>query len=167
MGCHFLLQGIFLTQGLKLCLLNLLHWQANSLPLHHLGSKKKKKKLCPLRTTQKIKIFLNVGFFLFLDFWLSGVFVVLHRLSLDVANGDYSLLKYAGFSLWWHLVVEQTGPRHTGFSSSAAWASRFLACEILLGQGSNQCPLHWQADSYPPLLLLLSHFSRVRLCVTP
>ena len=31
-GCHFLLQGIFLTQGLNLLLLRLLHWQANSLP---------------------------------------------------------------------------------------------------------------------------------------
>ena len=32
-GCHALLQGIFLTQGLNLCLLCLLHWQAGSLPL--------------------------------------------------------------------------------------------------------------------------------------
>ena len=32
-GCHALLQGIFLTQGSNLCLLCLLHWQANSLPL--------------------------------------------------------------------------------------------------------------------------------------
>ena len=31
-GCHFLLQGIFLTQGLNLCLLRVLHWQADSLP---------------------------------------------------------------------------------------------------------------------------------------
>ena len=37
-GCHFLLQGIFLTQGLKLCLLHPPHWQADSLPLCHLGS---------------------------------------------------------------------------------------------------------------------------------
>ena len=37
-GCHFLLQGIFLTQGLNLCLLHLLHWQVDSLPLSHLGS---------------------------------------------------------------------------------------------------------------------------------
>jgi len=36
-GCHFLLQGIILTQGLNLSLLNLLHWQANSLPLNHQG----------------------------------------------------------------------------------------------------------------------------------
>ena len=45
-------------------------------------------------------------FYLFLIFWLSWVFVVLHRLSLDMANGDYTLLKCAGFSLWWHLLVE-------------------------------------------------------------
>ena len=34
-GCHFLLQGIFPAQGSKLCLLQ---WQADSLPLSHLGS---------------------------------------------------------------------------------------------------------------------------------
>ena len=32
-GCHFLLQGIFLTQGLNPPLLCLLHWQADALPL--------------------------------------------------------------------------------------------------------------------------------------
>ena len=32
-GCHSLLQGIFLTQGLNPRLLGLLHWQAGSLPL--------------------------------------------------------------------------------------------------------------------------------------
>ena len=37
-GCHFLLQGIFLTQGSNPPLLHLLHWQAGSLPLRHLGS---------------------------------------------------------------------------------------------------------------------------------
>ena len=36
----FLLQGIFLTQRLKLHLLWLLHWQANSLPLSHMGNPK-------------------------------------------------------------------------------------------------------------------------------
>ena len=36
-GCQFLLQVIFPTQGLNLHLLCLLHWQANSLPLSHLG----------------------------------------------------------------------------------------------------------------------------------
>ena len=32
-GCHVLLQGIFSTQGSNLCLLCLLHWHVDSLPL--------------------------------------------------------------------------------------------------------------------------------------
>ena len=35
LGCYFLLQGIFPTQGLNLCLL---HWQVDSLPLSQQGS---------------------------------------------------------------------------------------------------------------------------------
>ena len=45
MGCHFLLQEIFPTQGSNQHLLHLLHWQADSLPLSHLGS--------PLKITVK------------------------------------------------------------------------------------------------------------------
>jgi len=37
-GCHDLLQGIFLTQGSNPHLLHLLHWQADSFPLSHMGS---------------------------------------------------------------------------------------------------------------------------------
>ena len=33
MGCHFLLQGFFPTQGTNLHLLHLLNWHAGSLPL--------------------------------------------------------------------------------------------------------------------------------------
>ena len=36
-GCHFLLQGILPNQGSNPHLLHLLHWQAESLPLNHLG----------------------------------------------------------------------------------------------------------------------------------
>ena len=36
-GCHFLLQGMVPTQELNSCLLCLLHWQMNSLPLASLG----------------------------------------------------------------------------------------------------------------------------------
>ena len=35
MGCHALLQGIFLTQRLNPRLFCLLHWQAGSLPLSY------------------------------------------------------------------------------------------------------------------------------------
>ena len=44
MGCHALLQGIFLTQGLNLHLQRLLHWQAGSLPLAPAG-----KPQCPYK----------------------------------------------------------------------------------------------------------------------
>ena len=37
-GLHFLLQGIFPTQGWNPHLPHLLHWQADSLQLSHLGS---------------------------------------------------------------------------------------------------------------------------------
>ena len=39
-GCHALLQGIFPTQGLNLCLLHLLYWQAGSSPLAPPGTPK-------------------------------------------------------------------------------------------------------------------------------
>ena len=45
-GCHFLLWGIFLTQGSNVCLLN---WQADSWPLRHLGSTIKQGIRFPLR----------------------------------------------------------------------------------------------------------------------
>ena len=48
-GCHSLLQGIFLTQGLNQ---HLLHWQANSLPLSHQGS--------PLNFLKTANIFLTI-----------------------------------------------------------------------------------------------------------
>ena len=37
-GCHLLLQGVLLTPGLNPRLSHLLHWQAGSLPLRHLGA---------------------------------------------------------------------------------------------------------------------------------
>ena len=39
-GCHFLLQGIFLTQESNMCLLYLLHCEADSLPLNLPGKPK-------------------------------------------------------------------------------------------------------------------------------
>ena len=37
-GCHFILQGIFGTQGLNPCVLCVLHWQADYLPTEPPGS---------------------------------------------------------------------------------------------------------------------------------
>ena len=56
-GCHFLLQGIFPTQGLNPCPLHLRHWQVDFLPLHHLrmvpkaGAGLRLKRLSPMRET--------------------------------------------------------------------------------------------------------------------
>ena len=38
LGCHFLLQGLFLIQGSNPRLLHLPHWQVDSSPMSHLGS---------------------------------------------------------------------------------------------------------------------------------
>ena len=46
-GCHFLLQEIFPTQGSNPHLLRLLHWQADSLPLSHLVLTSERKVLMP------------------------------------------------------------------------------------------------------------------------
>jgi len=43
MGCHFLLQEIFPTQGQNPRLLSLLHWQVDILPLSHLLDHKVKR----------------------------------------------------------------------------------------------------------------------------
>ena len=66
------------------------------------------------------------------------------------------------------------GTQHMGSVVVEHGLSCFVACGIFPDQGLNLCPLHWQADSYPlyhqgspMLLLLLSRFSRVRLCATP
>ena len=45
MGCHLLLQGLFLTQESKLHLLCLVHWQVNSLPLALPGIKFRQRQL--------------------------------------------------------------------------------------------------------------------------
>ena len=46
-GCHFLLQGIFPTQGWNP---HLLHWQVGSLPLNHQGSRKNRPHDCSWAT---------------------------------------------------------------------------------------------------------------------
>ena len=56
-GCHFLLQGIFPTQGSNP---HLLHWQADSLPLVRLGSSIFKGLKCFTNTSREIHI-LSLG----------------------------------------------------------------------------------------------------------
>ena len=46
-------------------------------------------------------------------------------------------------------LVRSTGSRRAGSVIVAHGPSCSAACGILLDQGSNPCPLHWQADSQP------------------
>ena len=53
----------------------------------------------------------------FINLLLRWVFVAARRLSLVAASGGYSLLRCAGFSLQWLLLLRSMGSRHAGFSS--------------------------------------------------
>ena len=85
--------------------------------------------------------------FVFIFIWLCHVFVAACVFSLIAVSGGYSLLWCAGFVLWWLLLLWSMGSREQvsivvahRLGCSAAWG-------IFPDQGSNLCPLHWQADS--------------------
>ena len=95
-------------------------------------------------------------FFLFFFFkWLYWIFFSLHRLSLVTVSEGYFSLRCMSFSLWWHLLLQNTDSRCKGFYSCCAraqwsWPPGFSCskiCGIFLDEGSNPCPLHRQADS--------------------
>ena len=84
-----------------------------------------------------------------IDLWLCWVFVSVRGLSLVVASGGHSSSRCAGLSLSWPLLLRSTGSRRAGSAIVAHGLSRSAACGIFPDQGSNPCPLHWQADSQP------------------
>ena len=97
-----------------------------------------------------------VAFFFFLKFhfyllylWLCWVFVSVRGLSLVVASGGRSSSRCAGLSLSRPLPLRGTGSRRSGSVIVAHGPSCSAACGIFPDQGSNPCPLHWQADSQP------------------
>ena len=80
-------------------------------------------------------------YLLFIYFWLCWVFVSVRGLSPVVAS--------RGHSLSWPPLLRSTGSRRTGSIAVAHGPSCSVACGIFPDQGSNPCPLHWQADSQP------------------
>ena len=86
--------------------------------------------------------------FYFIYFWLYWVFVAALGLSLVMASGDCSSLHWAGFSCQWFLLLQNSRCRHLGSIAVAHRLNCSSAWGIFLDQGSNLCPLHWQADSY-------------------
>ena len=93
--------------------------------------------------------FFNNIFYLFIYFWLCWVFVSVQGLSLVVASGGHCSSQCAGLSLSRPLLLRSTGSRRAGSVVVAHGPSCSAACEIFPDQGSNPCPLHWQADSQP------------------
>ena len=86
---------------------------------------------------------------LFIYLWLCWVFVSVRGLSLVAASGGHSSSRCMGLSLSRPLPLRSTGSRHAGSIVVAHGPSCAAACGILPDQGSNPCPLHWQADSQP------------------
>ena len=70
-------------------------------------------------------------------------------LSLVAASGGHSSSRCAGLSLSRPLLLRSTGSRRAGSVIVAHGPSCSAACGIFPDQGSNPCPLHWQADSQP------------------
>ena len=61
----------------------------------------------------------------------------------------HSSSRCAGLSLSRPLLLRRTGSRRAGSAIVAHGPSCSVACGIFPDQGSNPCPLHWQADSQP------------------
>ena len=93
--------------------------------------------------------FIKLLNYLLIDFWLCWVFVSVRGLSPVAASGGHSSSRCVGLPLSRPLLLRSTGPRRTGSVAVAHGPSCSAACGILPDQGSNPCPLHWQAESQP------------------
>ena len=109
--------------------------------------------------------FLTLGLFvclfvcLFIYLFLCWVFVSVRGLSLVAASGGHSSSRCAGLSPSRPLRSTGFRHRHAGSAIVAHGPSCSAACGILPDQGSNPCPLHWQADSQP-----LRHQGSPQIC---
>ena len=93
--------------------------------------------------------FFFFNFYLFIYLWLCWVFVSVRGLSLVVASGGHSSSRCAGLSLSRPLLLQSRGSKRAGSVVVAHGPSCSAACGIFPDQGSNPCPLRWQADSQP------------------
>ena len=105
----------------------------------------------PLQHLLFVDIFSYLFIYLFIYSWLCWVFVSVQGLSLVAASGGHSSSRCAGISLSGPLLLRSTGSRRSGSVVVAHGPSCSAACGIFPDQGSNPCPLNWQADSQPLL----------------
>ena len=115
---------------------------------------------CLLRCFQYF--FSRIFFLIYLFMAVLGSSFLCEGFSLVAASGGHSSSQCAGLSQSWPLPLRSTGSRRAGSAIVAHGLSRSAACGIFPDQGSNPCPLHWQADSQPlrhqgsPVIVLLS-----------
>ena len=108
-------------------------------------------------------------FIYYVYFWLCWVFVSVRGLSPVAASGGHSSSRCAGLSPSRPLLLRSTGSRRAGSVIVALGPSCSAACGIFPDQGSNPCPLHWQADSQPlrhqgsPILVFIFFIVVLRL----
>ena len=94
--------------------------------------------------------FFTYLFYLFIYLWLCWVFVSVRGLSLVVASGGHSSSRCAGLSLSRPLLLRaEHRLQMRRLSSCGSRAQLLRGMWDLPRQGSNPCPLHWQADSQP------------------
>ena len=94
-------------------------------------------------------LFIYLFIYLFVYLWLCWVFVSVRGLSLIASSGGHSSSWCAGLSLSRPLLLRSKGSRRASSVIVAHGPSCSAACGIFPDQGSNPCPLHWQADSQP------------------
>ena len=116
-------------------------WTLHSIPLSYMSI------ILPVFGLLQLFFFLIIYLFIYL--WLCWVFVSVRGLSLVAASGGHSSSWCAGLSPSRPLSLRSTGSRRTGSVIVAHGPSCSVACGIFPDQGSNPCPLHWQADSQP------------------
>ena len=90
-------------------------------------------------------------FYLFIYLWLCWVFVSVRGLFLSSCGkwGPLFVAVRGPLSLSRPLLLQSTGSRRASSVGVAHGPSCSVACGIFPDQGSNPCPLHWQADSQP------------------
>ena len=125
------------------------HWSINT----NINKQDERKSLPYQRTTSISSVFIYL--------WLHWVFVAAQGLfsgcgkrvtfpcGAQASNcGRFSYLGAQALGAQVSVIVVH-GLQSVGSVVTVQWPSYFAACEIFPDQGSNPCPLHWQADSLP------------------
>ena len=121
-----------------------------------------------METVTKIVVhsffFIFLLFYIFIYFWLRWVFVAVRRLLIAWLHcGGFSCCGALALGAW-ASVVAAIRLQSAGSVVVVQGLSCSAACGIFPDQGSNPCPLHWQADlrhQGSPF----STFFRLKICI--